>query len=237
MFDPQSIRAVFFDADDTLFEIRGSVGARYALHLKAHGFPITAEQLDEHVPESWKEIVSLYENEDGNYRAYHDRDREIWQLFAQTLFSKVYTEELPPQLFEDIYNEFGHANSRQLIPHIVPLLETLSRHELILGVFTNNDKRIHQLIPALGLKSHFHHVFCASDIGYRKPSRHAFDGISERIGIPSHELLYIGDCPKNDVEGALNAGWNVIWFGRDAKKSHERAATITCFSELVQALS
>jgi putative hydrolase of the HAD superfamily len=240
MIDLSRIQAVFFDADDTLFEVRGSIGEHYAKQLKKHGHDITAEEIDRIIPQAWRRMTSTYDNREEGYVTDHSRDERVWNEFLQNVMHDVGISDPSQELFADIYDEFGKARSRQLLPHVEQVLETLSR-SVTLGVLTNNDKRIHQLIPDLGIANHFQFIFCASDIGYKKPSREVFSRIKEHIQLEPHQILYIGDCPKNDIHGALSADWNALWIRRNItlfseSEPHtfpESVPSILCFSELL----
>ncbi len=237
MIDLSRIQAVFFDADDTLFEVRGSIGEHYAKQLKKHGHDITAEEIDRIIPQAWRRMTSTYDNREEGYVTDHSRDERVWNEFLQ---NDVGISDPSQELFADIYDEFGKARSRQLLPHVEQVLETLSR-SVTLGILTNNDKRIHQLIPDIGIANHFQFIFCASDIGYKKPSRDVFSRITEHIQLEPHQILYIGDCPKNDIHGALSADWNALWIRRNItlfseSEPHtfpESVPSIFCFSELL----
>ncbi|NBW41113.1 HAD family hydrolase [bacterium] len=245
MIDFSAIKAIFFDADDTLFEVRGSIGEHYASHLSNHGHNITAAEIDSVIFQAWQRMSSSYDNREEGYVTDHARDDHVWQEFLSNVMHDVGVRTPSDELLADIYGAFAKASSRQLLPYAEQLLEALSPH-VALGILTNNDRRIHQLIPELGLAKYFQHIFCASDIGYKKPSHKVFMGITEQLGITTREILYIGDCPKNDVAGAVNADWNAIWLNRGLNPFSESKAedypetqavpTIHCFSELLEKL-
>jgi putative hydrolase of the HAD superfamily len=35
--------------------------------------------------------------------------------------------------------------------------------------------------------------------------------MSQRLGIPAEELMYVGDHPINDIDGSRNAGYTPVW--------------------------
>lgn len=246
MIDLSRIQAVFFDADDTLFEVRGSIGEHYAKQLDKYGYSITAEEIDRVIPQAWRRMSSSYDNREEGYVTDHSRDTRVWNEFLQNVMHDIGISNPSDGLFSDIYEEFSKARSRQLLPHVEQVLETLSS-SITLGILTNNDKRIHQLIPDLGIAHHFQYVFCASDIGYKKPSRRVFSRIAEHVQLEPHQILYIGDCPKNDIHGALSAEWNALWIRRNTTlfseddsltfPEAETAPSISCFSELLHSFS
>ena len=44
-----------------------------------------------------------------------------------------------------------------------------------------------------------------------KPGRKIFDEAARLAGVMPEEICHIGDHPVNDVEGALNAGFQAMW--------------------------
>jgi putative hydrolase of the HAD superfamily len=61
-------------------------------------------------------------------------------------------------------------------------------------------------------------VFVSDDIGVRKPSVHAFNVLRDAFGLPAERIWYVGDDPRADVLGALNAGMKAMWFDWEHKK-------------------
>ena len=242
MLDLANLEAIFFDADDTLYRVNGSVGSRYAIHLEAHGHKVTPEEVDAVILTAWKRLSGTYENYEGGHKTSHERDKAIWYQYVTNVMDELFGTLPSDQLFQDIYDEFGRGHSRELQPHVEPFLKKLKATGLTTGVLTNNDRRIHSLIPELGLADYFDHVFCAADIGFKKPSRKLFDGVALEIGVAPEKILYIGDCPKNDIEGGKNAGWQVLHYSRsknplvDEEPEKPNSAAVECFSELVESL-
>lgn len=209
---PSSINTIFFDADDTLYSIRGSIGERYAPHFNKYGYEISPEKLNTVVWDCWKGITGTYENKENDYICNHDRDMRVWKEFV-SLVTASFSEINPStELFESIYEDFATANSRTLEPGIVDLLSFLTSKGFTLGVFTNNDKRIHRLLPDLGIAKYFKQIYCASDVGYKKPSPKGFEFIAHSLDEDPSKMLYVGDAFEIDVVGAQSAGWHAAHY-------------------------
>jgi HAD superfamily hydrolase (TIGR01509 family) len=61
-------------------------------------------------------------------------------------------------------------------------------------------------------------VFVSDDIGVRKPSVYAFNVLRDYFALPAEQIWYVGDDPRADVLGALNAGMKAMWFDWEHKK-------------------
>jgi len=106
------------------------------------------------------------------------------------------------------------------IPGTVAMLETIrASYRLgLLSNFTHAPAAI-KLIDHLGLRDFFEVVLISGQIGYRKPHPMVFRKLMDSLGVDGSSLLYIGDDPEADIQGALNAGIQPIWFtyARDRK--------------------
>lgn len=81
-----------------------------------------------------------------------------------------------------------------------------------IGIITNGSHDVQaKKIQILGLEAYCDEILISGDIGIHKPKPEPFLLMSERLGIPPQELLYVGDNPKNDVEGSRNAGYIPVW--------------------------
>lgn len=78
---------------------------------------------------------------------------------------------------------------------------------------------------------HFDEVFASYDTGVCKPETAAFTLVERAADLQPHQLLHIGDSPRVDVHGALNAGWLGIHLDR-LPASDEPATTSEAPSSL-----
>jgi len=56
--------------------------------------------------------------------------------------------------------------------------------------------------------------FLSAELGALKPDRAAFDAVQRRLGLFPGELAMVGDSWRDDITGALEAGWTAIWVNR-----------------------
>jgi putative hydrolase of the HAD superfamily len=55
----------------------------------------------------------------------------------------------------------------------------------------------------------------SSEVGWRKPSSEFFSALCQSVGLPANQILFVGDDPINDVEGAVKAGLRAVLFDPD----------------------
>ncbi|ARD44230.1 HAD-IA family hydrolase [Colwellia sp. PAMC 21821] len=63
----------------------------------------------------------------------------------------------------------------------------------------------------IGIAKYFSEHFNASTDNKLKPDSDMFDKACAALKIPHAQLLHVGDCGKNDVFGAINAGCQTAW--------------------------
>lgn len=63
----------------------------------------------------------------------------------------------------------------------------------------------------IGIAQYFSHHFHASTDNKLKPDRDMFNKTCLALNIAPEQLLHVGDCGKNDVFGAINAGCQTAW--------------------------
>ncbi len=100
-----------------------------------------------------------------------------------------------------------------LIPGTIEMLKRLT-NAYSLGLLSNftHSPAARQLIDALSLRPFFDIILISGELGYRKPHPFVFERLIEEFGMETNEILYVGDDPEPDVNGALRAGIQAVWF-------------------------
>jgi len=103
--------------------------------------------------------------------------------------------------------------SCRLIPETEEMLGTLKlRYPLgLLSNFTH-PPAAKAILDGLGLSSFFDVVLISGEVGYRKPHALVFRMLLDKLGVEPAELLYVGDDPEPDIDGACSIGIHPVWF-------------------------
>ncbi len=77
-----------------------------------------------------------------------------------------------------------------------------------LGLLSNftHGPAAREILDRLELPRFFQTVLISGDLGYRKPHSSVFRELLDRLGEPADRVLYVGDDPEADVQGARDAG-------------------------------
>jgi putative hydrolase of the HAD superfamily len=106
---------------------------------------------------------------------------------------------------------FRAASVRRLrpFPQSVQLLEKLKGYPL--GIVSNGQRVFsEQELRHLGLYGYFNFVIFSSDFGYKKPDSRIFMAGAVNLGLPHHEILYIGDSWDNDINPSRGIGMKAM---------------------------
>jgi putative hydrolase of the HAD superfamily len=69
-------------------------------------------------------------------------------------------------------------------------------------------------LSKIGLADYFERSIAARQVGALKPEPRIFQKVVEETDLAMHEVIYVGDDPELDVEGARRAGMQSVWIDR-----------------------
>lgn len=207
------IKAITFDAVSTLIVPYPSVGEVYAEELSLLGYDLSSNLLEKNFIGAFKQFK-------------HDHpeailDQNSWRtIVANTLSDLTPVDDFDRQ-FSSLWNGFSKAKRWRLLPGVEETLQSLQEQDgLRLFVLSNNDERLHRILNGLSIGSYFEAVFVSAELGVEKPSRRVFELVQVQIKVAPENILHVGDNPIEDVQGALDAGWNAALVSSDTETSY-----------------
>jgi len=231
----QPTRVAFFDAAETLFHVNGSVAEIYLRHAVSFGYPSR--------PDSIKRITEAFR------RAFHDApppvfaatdsaqikqsERLWWFDVVHNVFYRVGMFERFDEFFEHVYQVFADPASWKLYPEVVPTLKELRSRGLELGIVSNFDSRLFEVLRGLGIAEFFDTVTISSLAHAAKPSPKIFELALEQHAVEPAEAVHVGDSMRDDVEGATKAGLAAVLLVREGKQVPPGVSTICALDELL----
>ncbi|RSS40659.1 HAD family hydrolase [Streptomyces sp. WAC08241] len=222
-----TIRAVLWDIDDTIFDYATADTAGMRGHLAAEGllegFGSVEAALDR-----WRELTVLhwrrFEREGGDFL---DQRRDRVRDFLGR-------PELTPDEADAWFDRYvvHYEAAWALFPDTVPVLDLLARdyrHAVLSNSSIRNQER---KLRILGIRDRFEAVLCAAELGVAKPAPEAFHAACTALGLPPHQVAYVGDQPDIDARGAAEAGLLGIWLDRSDSGGRPELHRITELSAL-----
>jgi putative hydrolase of the HAD superfamily len=231
----QPVRVVFFDAAETLFHVNGSVADIYLRHAVSFGY--------QPKPNAMGLITEAFR------RAFHDApppvfaatepaqlkqsERLWWFDVVHNVFYRVGMFERFDEFFEHVYEVFADPASWRLYPEVPHTLRTLRNRGLELGIVSNFDSCLFNVIRGLEIAELFDTVTISSLAHAAKPSPKIFELALEQHAVDPGEAMHVGDSLRDDVEGATNAGLTAVLIARQGKPTPSDVPTICSLDELV----
>lgn len=137
--------------------------------------------------------------------------------------SKVYLFDWGDTLMIDFPGQIGKMCdwvNIQAVNGALQTLETLSKQHLIY-VATNatdsTESDIKLAFERVGLSPYISGYFCKANLGIGKGTPEFFHRIIDTLNIDSQSVIMVGDSYDKDIEPAVAAGIQAIWFNPTGK--------------------
>jgi 2-haloalkanoic acid dehalogenase type II len=197
------IRAICFDLDNTLWDVMPPLlRAEHAVYefLKAR-YPKIPANLTMEAMRAARERVMM---------SHPHMNHDFSFMRKQALRDHASEYGYPESLAEEAFEIFLHArNQIELYEEVLPVLELLRRKYRLFSASNGNAD-----LKRIGLAHLFERSVAARDVGALKPHAAVFLKVLEATGLEPREVLFVGDDPEHDVEGARRAGMHAVWVNR-----------------------
>lgn len=225
------MKHLFFDLDNTLWD-----------------FDKNTETVLNKLFYQYKLEPNLNANFDSFYKVYLKNNELLWHLYG---FRKISKDELRFKRFFDTFFDFGINDSALaqsfsdlyiqqapqgtlLKPHCIETLNELMK-KFELHIITNGFTQSQTIkLSNCGLMPYFKHIIISEETGYNKPELEIFNLARNMAKANPKNCVMIGDDLINDVQGALNAGWQAVHFCEHSAKKESGYISITALPELLK---
>ncbi len=230
----KKFKAVFFDVGGTLLRVHPSVGDVYATHARDYGFTGSADDLNREFRQEWSNMGGI---ESLGTRKGPEVEREFWQELVRRVFAAHGGLNDFDRYFDHIYDVFRGKESWRVYEDVTEsgLLDQLKHNGVILGVVSNWDSRLPEILKNTGLAPYFNFILASTVVGSAKPDAGIFQEALQRAGVPADRACHIGDEPATDIQGARNAGIHSILIDRKGSRDTQASPTVKSFHDLLGA--
>jgi putative hydrolase of the HAD superfamily len=206
-------RAIFFDAAGTLVHAHPSpeaIVAGVVERLAPELPPLDMRALAAHIE------TSMIERRRAGRLVHYPAAaaREFWRGAYLTFLA----DHLPPQraaeVAEALLAAFTDVRAWRLFPDVAPTLAALRPTGLTLGLLSNWEDWLGDLLTALNLRAAFAHVLVSGELGLEKPDPAIFHRTLEVAGVAPAECVYVGDSLHHDIEPCLALGIRAVLIDR-----------------------
>lgn len=216
--------AVLFDAAETLFTTRGSVGEIYQTVAGRFGSSATSTEIQASFTRHFRHSGPLNSVAEKGW----------WRDLVFRVFSDVGMPGDFDRFFDEVYDLFRDSRGWMLFPETRPVLQQLRSHRLKLGVISNFDSRLYSVLKDLEIDSLFDAVTICSEVGFAKPQPEIFRAALQALDSTSERTLFTGDNLVDDYQAGEKAGLTTYLLDRSNRYSAMRSVRrITSLREIL----
>lgn len=219
---------LFFDFDDTLWD------------FQKNSSTVLCELFYE-----FELAVKLKTDLSEFLTAYKKVNHEFWSRYYKKQISK---QHLRDHRFNETFKLFGYDHYEENLLVTEQYLkrapqgsclkegcvDTLNylKENYRLHIITNGFKEVFSVkMESCGIRGYFDQIIISEEHQLIKPEEKIFRLAESFAGAEREDCVMIGDNLESDVEGALNAGWEAIYFAEE--QSHEfKGRTISKLTDL-----
>jgi putative hydrolase of the HAD superfamily len=207
------IRAIFFDAVGTLIHPDPPAPIVYEQVGKRFGSRYDAVAITARFTNAFK-AEEEFDRRVG-WQTSEKREIERWRSIVENVLDDA---PEPAACFQELFEYFAQPVAWRCDPEVAELLKTLEGQGYGLGLASNYDSRLRPVVFGKPELAVIRHLCISSEIGWRKPAPEFFAVLCQLAELPAKQVLYVGDDPVNDYQGATAAGTHAILF--DPRNRH-----------------
>jgi putative hydrolase of the HAD superfamily len=230
-----TISAIFFDAAGTLIKPARNVGESYARIAHNFGIDVAPSEISSRFRLCFAAAPPLAfpGAAAGDLQVL---ERNWWKHLVEHIFEPWGRFDGFDEYFSELFSYFAQPQSWTLYPEVRETLSALKKRGVILGVISNFDSRLVNILDGLGTAQYFADIIISSRVGHAKPAREIFDAAVKQHGVAAEAALHVGDSSDNDVRGAINAGLKGVLVDRDGDNEPQLFLRISSLRELLSFL-
>lgn len=228
----KAYKFLLFDLDNTLLDFNADMTMAFERLYRSQGW-------DAYRPYS-RSMLDLYESCNNKWWKKFERGECAKpELFVNRFVEFLEAAEFPgdpSELNEKYFHFLGQGGV--CFPGVREMLKELEKTAEIYIITNGNGATARTRIRNSGLLPLIRNYFVSETIGYAKPDVGYFEYVFSHIpGFERDKALVIGDSPSSDIQGAVNAGVDSLWYHReDVREEVPSTYEASGFGEIVELL-
>lgn len=219
---------VFFDAVGTLLHPEPPAPAVYAAVGRRFGSRLDAATIRVRFHAAFRRQEEA--DYAGNLSTDEPREVARWRAIVREVLDDVADVET---CFQELYAHFARADAWRCEPGTAEVFAALAERGHKLGIASNFDHRLRGLIANTPALQPVRYLVISSEIGWRKPAGEFYGAMCRQANSSPQQILYVGDDPINDYQGARAAGLRALLFAPEEHITVPAEACINSLSDLV----
>lgn len=203
---------MFLDAGDTLLCPWPSFPERFRLVAQAHGASFELAEVEA----AWASAIRAARwPEDWTDPA---TQRDFWHGFYLEVLRRLPDQADPNRLAEAAFTVFSDPATYRLFDDSRPALEALAMRGLKLGVISNFEPWLRDVLELQGVAHLFDAVVISGVVGIAKPDPGIFHAALAEAGVEAAEAVHVGDQPEIDAKAAAAVGMAPVLIDRFGRR-------------------
>lgn len=236
------IEIVFFDAGETILHPHPSFAEIFARVCRDAGNDVSPSDVEAVQARLAPHLMDLsHDDDDPDARPYagsslDEREaRRFWMHLYRRFAAELGLDDagLPEALFA----KFTDLATYKLFDDVVPALRELHDAGLRLGLISNFERWLEELLVELEVGNLFDVAMISGIAGIEKPDRAIYELALQRAGVEAEQAVHVGDSPSMDAEPAAALGMHVVLLDRAARYPDSPWPRIESLKELKAAVS
>jgi putative hydrolase of the HAD superfamily len=205
---PDPLDCVLFDAGDTLLAPAPSFQGRFVEVATAAGLPLEEAAVDAAIAEAVRDAEWPSDWTDPATQ------RGFWVGFYGKVLAALGHRDESLQVAEALFAAFSDPAGYRLFDDARPALETLAGRGVTLGLVSNFEPWLEDVLALQGVDHLFAAVAISGKLGVAKPDPEIFRAALKEAGAEPEATVHVGDQPVNDVAAARAVGITPVLIDR-----------------------
>ena len=229
-----NIKAVFFDAADTLFFIKKGLGNTYAETAKKYGINPDPQDLKKAFSKHFPTAPPLaFANVSDKQRK--SLEKHWWYDIVRKVYGDIGMFDDFDDYFNDLFELFRKA-AWQIFPETKNVLNEIKSLGFTLIIVSNFDSRVYDVCENLRIINHFDDFIISSEAGYAKPDIEIYNIALSRNNLNPQQCVFIGDNYLNDYVAPTKIGMKALLLNRENENEQYSVNKISDLNELLTLL-
>ncbi len=212
---------IFLDAVGTIIHVKTSVGQVYANFAEQFGVQANEEYLNQAFHQVFATAPPPAFGRTNTPFELTQLEKNYWRNLVDESFRLAHPDqpfEQFNQYFDAVFDYFSTAEAWSLYPETLATLNLWHEQGITLGVISNFDSRLCQVLDELNLAHFFDCVTISTQVGAAKPDADIFAAALAPYTAQRQAVYHIGDSWQEDYLGAQSFGIQGIWLNRTEKE-------------------
>ncbi|MCS5638043.1 MAG: HAD-IA family hydrolase [Myxococcota bacterium] len=206
------LAAVLFDVTGTLIELAEGVGVTYARIAARHGVSVSAERVQTAFGHAMRKATPCVFPglEAGGIPG---AERDWWRDRVRETFEAGDEGTIFPDFeafFREVFDFYAGAEAWRLRAGIPETLRAARRAGLRMGVISNFDHRLPEVLQALDIQKFMEIMAFPARFGFAKPHPALFEAALAELRLSPGQCAYVGHDPVLDLAPARAAGLRTL---------------------------